>query len=355
MTLRLAWWAAVAALLSLTSHSQASNGTGSIDAAAYFTTQQHEALRAGRPVVRILKSHGNEVAMAAAVRTVASRDRMIAWGRRIEALHAGAFTPMSGRFSSPPRIEDLSGLTLSAEDLNDLRVCRPGACGVKLAAPEIRSIREAVDAAPADWRMAALSAYRRVLLARATAFEAEGYAAVLPYHDHKKPTSPALDFGGVLAGREQYVLMPFDVAEYFGAYPRGDARRMESFLSWSKNVASGVKEVVSISLVTIRRCEGDENRVAVISSQVYASHYLNASLSYTVLLGNGDDHYLLYLRRTRVDVIRGPFGGLIRNALEGRVLSDAPALLDSLRLRLESGNPPATHPQGVESTFVRPS
>ena len=337
------WLSVIAGLLSLTAQSPAGSLEPDADASVYFTTEQQEALRAGRPVVRVLKSRGNEVAMAAAVRTSTSRERMIAWAREIEALHAGPFTPASGRFSSPPRIEDLGGLSLSAEDLEDLRECRPGACGMKLSSSEMQSIREALETTAGDWRAAALSAYRHVLLARATAFAEGGYAAIRPFNDHRKPASPAVDFEGVLAGPERHVLLPFDVTAYLRSYPQGAARGVESFLSWSKNVAAGAKEVVSISHVTIRRCGSDGERVAIISSQIYASHYLDASLSYTVLLGEGEDRYLLYLRRTRIDVIRGPFGGVIRSVLERRIMADAPGLLRSLRRRLEDGVPETSH------------
>ena len=158
-----------------------------------------------------------------------------------------------------------------------------------------------------------------------------GYSGMPPYHDHKKPTSPELDFATVLAGREQHTLLPFDVAGYFRSYPH-DSRGLESFLSWSKNVASGAREVVSISHVTMIRCGGTGDRVALISAQIYASHYLDASLSYTVLPGEGDDSFLLDLRRTRIDVIRGVFGGVIRNILE-----------DQIRYRIETFGVPQPH------------
>jgi hypothetical protein len=51
--------------------------------------------------------------------------------------------------------------------------------------------------------------------------------------------------------------------------------------------------------------------------------------------------YLVYVRRSRADVLGGAFGGIVRRMVERRVRGEAPSVLDGLRNRLESGEPRA--------------
>ena len=81
----------------------------------------------------------------------------------------------------------------------------------------------------------------------------------------------------------------------------------------------------------------------IASKQVFATHYLSASLSLTSVTApvRSGDRYLVYTRRSHVDLLQGFWGGLTRRIVESRVRSDGPAVLDLIRRRLESGEPPA--------------
>jgi len=78
--------------------------------------------------------------------------------------------------------------------------------------------------------------------------------------------------------------------------------------------------------------------VTVAFTQVYASHYLTACLSLTSITpaAAGSPRYLVYVRRSRVNVLGGTFAGIIRKVTERRIRSEAPSALDSLRRRLET-------------------
>ena len=75
--------------------------------------------------------------------------------------------PVIGRFSHPPRIEDLQGLTLDDKDLEDIRKCEPGDCGVKLSHQEIEDLRQTIARAGIDWKDAVQKEFRSLVLARA--------------------------------------------------------------------------------------------------------------------------------------------------------------------------------------------
>jgi hypothetical protein len=53
---------------------------------------------------------------------------------------------------------------------------------------------------------------------------------------------------------------------------------------------------------------------------------------------------LLYVNRSRVDVLSGTLKGFFRQAIEGQIRSEGPDVLDTLRRQLESGRDGALQP-----------
>jgi hypothetical protein len=184
--------------------------------------------------------------------------------------------------------------------------------------------------------------FRRLLLARALTYLGGGSAAQAPYDDHETPVSPGTEAAAILHHMQADAAIPADAAEYLREFPRIERSDVESFLYWSKENLGGGKPIVSITHVAIFPPGADRRGPRVVSRQVYATHYLTGSLSVSLVAGDGAaSGYLVYVRRSRADVFGGAFGGLVRRVVTGRIRTDAPALLEHLRRRLESG-PPGT-------------
>ncbi len=107
------------------------------------------------------------------------------------------------------------------------------------------------------------------------------------------------------------------------AFPRPGLADSEDFLYWSKE-RFGYKPVVSITHVTIQRLrrEGGHGAAVIASKQIYASHYFAASLGLSAFVETGAPAgaYLVYLNRSRSDLLQGMFSGVIRFFLRRRVL-----------------------------------
>ena len=260
---------------------------------------ERRRLDAGEAIARTLPAPDSEVAILAVVRVNIDGDRLVAWMRRVEELKKSSYVPGIGRFSNPPRLEDLAGLSLDDEDLSEIRSCRPGRCGLKLSPDEIASLQRAAAAAKDGWQDAVQQAFRCAMLTRAQA-----YLATVRIHPDT-----------------------------------------ESFLYWSKERLSR-KAIVSITHVTITRGESPGMpEVLVAGKGIYATHYLDASLGQTALVRGeaGSPGYLVYINRSEVDVLQGMFGGIIRWFMERQLKSEASGVLLGLRRRLESGEPGADH------------
>jgi hypothetical protein len=285
-------------------------------------------------------SRDRAVAVCAAVAVNADGDRLVAWVRDISALKKSSLVPSIGRFSDPPRIEDLAGLSLGTSDLSALRICRPDDCDLMLSPSEIDGVRSDLSQAGANTDRVLQEAFRHIILERVRAYVDEGFSAARG-NEHVHQAS-AQARSSALVGQWQFLTdrMPGFVA-YLEQYPHVRVPGVESFLYWSKEELAG-RPVVRVTHVSIvRGAGGDAPDALVAGVQIFATRYLNESLGLTVLVRGapGLPNYLVYLNRSEGDAPGGVFGGLIRLVVERRVKTEASDVLEGLRRRLESGPP----------------
>lgn len=330
----------LAATLPKAGHATSPDPFAFLPRAAALGAADRGRLDTGQTVVKMLPGRGREVGVVAAVRTTASPDRLIAWTQEIAALRRGRYVPVIGRFSDPPGLDDLQALTLDESDLADLRRCRPGDCGVKLAGSEIAALQR-VSIARADWKDAVEQEFRRVVLERVRRYLSDGDGALFPYVDHATPVGPGAETEALIAELGLSSSWLSDVADYVRRYPHAEHPDVvDSFVYWAKEVFGG-KPIISVTHVMLLRNGAGAGPAAItISKQLYASHYRTGSLSLTAMSESGAGRHLVYLQRSHVDVLQGLFGGLARRVVEGRIRDEAPAVLASVRARLESGDPP---------------
>jgi hypothetical protein len=287
-----------------------------------------QRLDGGEIAVRVLPGSGGSLGVVAASRLDAPADALVGWVRRIEAFKQSAFVGAIRRFSDPPVIEDLDDLTLDAVDVDAVRSCRTGACGLKLAAHEIASLRAAANRRP-DWQSAVQQEFRRVVYNRVLAYRSGGLAALPAPADRKDAATPAEAFAAMLA-QSQALHDQLPVAE--------------SFLYWSKEHYGAGKRVVAVTHVDIVRPERlHAPAVIVLSKEILATHYRTASLGVTAVVEDpvGLERYLVYVNRSQVDLLGGLFGGLKRKVIEGRLAGDSASIMRLVRSRLESEVPPS--------------
>lgn len=301
------------------------------------SAQERARLTRGETLVKSVSAADGQVAIFSGVRAAVDGDRLVRWVRRVDAMKRGRYAPAVRRFSDPPRVEDLSLLELDADDLDALRDCRPGDCGLKLSEQEITTLAPLARARRGGWQVEVQRAYRDAILTRAKNYLASGLVGAPPYRDRETPVRLEDEFQALAAQSGFLTRLPA-LTEFLSRYPDVRTPEIESFLYWSKEIL-GRKPVVSITHVTITR-GGSGAEAMVVSRQVYASHYMTGSIAVTAIAGEAP-RYLLYLNRSHVDVLDGFFGGLARRIVEGRLRDEAGQVVDGLRRRLEAGEPPA--------------
>lgn len=282
--------------------------------------RERQTLAAGRAIARTMSAPAGHVGIFAAVPAAIDGDRLVRWMHDIAALKKSPTVKEIGRFSQEPRIEDLDGLTLDAEDAREIAGCRVDRCGVKLDPPEIGAIRQAMRTGGSNVGPAAQQAFREVVLGRARRYLVAG-----------RPGVPAPQF--LLARWPQ-------VGQDLREFPRRVVPGSEMFLYWAKDDFGG-KPIVSITHVTLLRGQRDgEPEVLVVGRQVFGTHYVNGAWSFTALMRAEPMNYLAYVNQTEIDLLDSWYGGLVRRVVERRLREEAVDVLEGLRRRLESGDPP---------------
>ncbi len=284
----------------------------------------------GEVIVRVLSASDREIGIFAAAHLDADAETLAAWVNAIAQLKKSPYVLMVRRFSDVPSLEDLKGLTLDEGDLAAIRACRPGDCQLKLSADDISALREAAFAGGPRWKDAVQQEFKRVVLGRLAVYEAGGFTGIPPYTDRRKPTDPRTAFD-VLLAHSPYV--------HFDVRAGGSA---ESFFYWSKEQYGAGKAVISMTQVDIVRPQMPSAvRLAVISREIFATHYRNASLSVTAVTEDHDgQRYLVYVNRSQLDLLSGLFGGWKRAVIEGKLKGESANVFNEVRRRLESGPPP---------------
>jgi hypothetical protein len=313
-----------------------------------------DRLTRGNPLVRFLPASGHEIVAftAIAVSPAVTADRAAAWMRRAEELRDNRYIIVSQRLSPPPRLSDFDRLVLDDDDLEDIRRCVPGRCGVKLAAADIATLARAAVDAGSGWKPVVQQAFREMLLRRVLSFTAGGFPALDDIVDKRRPSTPA-DAIGALVEHTAFLRarVPEVEAQLLRCPDVSDANG-ESFIYWSKERLGG-RPVITITQVTlIARPDHTPPSLLLVGTQVYASHYLDASLTVTAFVedASASRGYLVYLHRASVDLLGGLWGGIARSLIESTVRKDAPAILRSVGGRLANADPP-----GATAPHARPS
>jgi hypothetical protein len=284
----------------------------------------------GEVIVRVLPTNDGEIGVFAAARLDADAETLAAWVNAIARLKKSPYVLMIRRFSDPPVLADLKGLTLDDGDLDAIRDCRPGACELKLAGDDIAALRQAAYTGGPGWKEAVQQEFKRVVLGRLAAYEAGGFVGIAPYADRREPTDPRTAFDALVAHS------PYLPSGALSGDPSA------SFFYWSKEQYGAGKAVIATTQVNIVRPQlPSAVRLAVISREIFATHYRNASLGLAAVTEDAaGQRYLVYVNRSQLDLLTGVFGGWKRSLVEGRLKSESANVFNEVRRRLESGSPP---------------
>jgi len=309
-----------------------------------FSRAELLTLENGKIIVRLPETpETREVAAFAIARLDVTREFFVERVRDIVNFKKSEHVLQIGKFSNPPRLEDLSGLTLDQVDIDAIKACRMKDCDFKMSAKFIERFRKEVDWSTTNPRDKVTELVREMLLDHVQSYLRWGNASLGKYDDKSYSLTLAEELRPLLKPASfMYGYSP-DFQKYLENFPQGrpeNAAILEDFLYWSKE-DFGLKPVTSVTHVTIyKRSLGNESDVIVGSKGIYGSHYFDSSLGLTAFVQSQASEpprsYLIYVNRSRTDALRGFFGGWKRSLISGRVRDGAKKSMEAIKRRLET-------------------
>jgi hypothetical protein len=302
---------------------------------ARFSNDDLARVSRGEPAARVLDGDAAEVAICAAIDMAVPPAYYLARFRDIEAFKTGETVLQARRFGSPPSRSDMAALKVADGDLDDLRECRAGACGVKLDVAGIDRMR-LFQGSGGDGAVRLANAYREHLAAYAARYMGHGDAALLEYGDNGNTDRIGAELRLIVEhspflARELPTLAS-GITPFTGTLPAG----LEGFLYWSSEQV-GPRVVVTMTHAIVSA--PPHGPIAIATKQIYASHYFTASLGLTVLADvstpSGPRTRMIYVNRSRLDAFGGVLGGVKRAIARSRARKGADHTLRALKARLE--------------------
>ena len=243
-----------------------------------------------------------------------------------------------GKFSNPPKLEDLSNLSLDPVDLEAIRQCHINKCDLKMPAHFIERFMADLDWTAPNYRERANSLMRERLLEYVKGYLQGGNAQLAEYRDKSYPLRLNDEFRSLLQPAPYTYGYTPEFQSYLETFPRSRPKDSQDFIYWSKE-KFGLKPVISITHVIVyKRVSPGGTDVLIGSKGIYASHYFEASLGLTALVHGPDlaHSYLIYVNRSRADGLRGPLGGMKRALISTSLRDGTRKNMDMVRQRLES-------------------
>lgn len=310
---------------------------------AQVTDAEWAAVTRGEALAKVLSTDAREVAVAGVVRIAAWSERLIERYREVENLKRSSIVLDIGRLGKPPRTSDLASVPF--EDYNlDLRDCRPGDCRVRLGEPEIGRFHREVDWQATGWRERSQVVWRDVLSGYAAAYSREGRRALPTFANKREPLSVPTELS-LLVDRFGFVsAFAPGFFTYLREFGPGGPDGVDAVMYWSKE-DFGVRPVLRLSHQTIYRTTGTPHAVLIATNQIYADHYLDASLTLTMTVdapGADGSHafYMISVSRARTRSLSGVIRSFVRSTVQNRSRDALRKILASTKASLEQTAPP---------------
>ena len=303
-----------------------------------LTNRQLEKLSAGQPVAKLLNTAVDyEVAIFGAAWIDAPAPQYVNSMQNIEEFEKGEGFLVTKRLSDPPQLEDFAAVDLTDQDVADFKMCRVGACKLKMGSDAIARVgREIKSPHPATTDATTL--FRQLLFDYTIAYQHGGNAQLPVYQDKRHSTSVANEFSAMIDETPDPLLQYApSLRQYLLKYPNAELSNGTSFFYWQE-VDFGLKPTFRINHVAISE---DPDNIVIASKLLYASHYFRAALEVQILVpdpSRGSGFWLVIINKLRSDGLSGSVGQMIRTRIQNEALKGLTKALHATKFKLEQSD-----------------
>jgi hypothetical protein len=185
-----------------------------------------------------------EMIVVAAVKIRSAKDRTAKYYGDFVSYVDGQVTLGFGRFSRPPALADVNGVTLDPDD-----VARSGPAARRLR-PAHRRRRHREDSIVVNWSAPdasarATAAVRQAMVDYVTAYLSRGDEALVTFNDRAEPVSLKDQWRGLLANSPTFYQYQPALRDYLASFPQTPLAGARDVIYWIKE-NYGRKPVISI-------------------------------------------------------------------------------------------------------------
>ena len=230
--------------------------------------------------------------------------------------------------------DELKALTLQEDEVVKLGNCRIHSCDFKLPGAWIEKLRNEKD------KKQRIQLFRVLLAEYARDYSSRGSKAILNYDGTKRSVPVQKEFESILEQSSYLKKLAPDFYQYLKEYPDKEPAGTENFIYWSRE-KFGFKPVTNLTHVSIYQWSNpDFSGYIIASRQIFADHYYDASLGVTVLIDRKPQgSYLIYVNRSRIDILRGFLSSFKRALTLPRVRSGLQFHMKTMKARIEGKTP----------------
>ena len=251
-----------------------------------------------------------------------------------------------GEFGVPPSADDLAGLSLSDDDIEDLKKCVVGNCDIKLPAAAIERLPAQFDWNSPDVSISVTRWYRQMLSDYAADYAIHGDKALMQYDSRKVQVRLADDYRKLLDQSLFVKELAPEFGQYLKDFPRSELSGVENSINWTA-FSFGLDPVVNIThSAYYSHSTGAGTLPVAASKQIYGSRYIDSTFAVTLLVPvagpEGVENYIVFSDLSRSGVLDGPFSGTKHDVVENEAVDKVTDILSGAKYLLETAGPEPT-------------
>lgn len=182
-----------------------------------------------------------------------------------------------GVFGTPASPSDVGPLTISKDDIKDLKSCRPRSCHFKLPASGMAFLSSRFDWDAPDAATTLAQDAREQMAAFVNDYRQRGTGAVVIYDDQATVKATDALFGLLEEAQHIYPSVPA-FQRYLTAYPAERLDSVRTQIFWSEDRLPHARLIHSIRQLSVYNPSEPRNATLFATKLLWADHYLEASL-----------------------------------------------------------------------------
>ena len=244
-----------------------------------LSQDQIAAIRSGQPVVKALPSRTPaEVFLFGAIYIYATPESYVQFARDFDRLRKLPNYEAVGVISDPPQLSDFEGFSFNADDVKELKNCKPGDCQLQMPASSIEEFQRSINWSAPNVNEQVNQLPQKTALRRLLAYQRDGNQDLGVYNDKHDLTDVPQQFSYMLSYSKALPERLPDFYQYLLSYPNAKPANVENTFYWAR-VKFGLKPTLRVvQVVTMRGKPADEVAYAIAEKQLYSSHYFETAL-----------------------------------------------------------------------------